>query len=330
MKVSLIAVLCFTLLFACETKESATKTEPSKEWAIIIHGGAGNFYNGNIKEDVKADYDDSMQQALAIGTAILKEGGTSLEAVEQTIRFMEDDPIFNSGKGAVLTSEGTAELDASIMVGSDLDAGAVASIATTRHPISAAIAVMENSPHVMLSGQGADTFAKSQNLEQVDNSFFITEKRKRQYESAAKQREEKMGTVGCVAIDKNGTIVAGTSTGGTFYKRWGRIGDSPIIGAGTYASNESCGVSATGTGEYFIRSTVARDISALMEYKGLSMQDAMDQVIQTDLPAIDNENALGGVIGVDKDGNIAYSFNTYGMLHAFEDATGNQKLGLYQ
>jgi len=327
-----IYLLLFScIVSACVSSSSAnTDQDTSPDWSIIIHGGAGNFYNGDIDPTLKADYDDSMKEALAIGTDILKNGGSSLEAVEQTIRFLEDDPIFNSGRGAVLTSKGTAELDASIMQGKDLDAGAVASVKTTKHPISAAIAVMKNSPHVMLSGSGADLFSNQQGLEQVENKYFITEKRKKQFESEFKKREEKMGTVGCVVIDSEGNIVAGTSTGGTFYKQWGRIGDSPIIGAGTYASNISCGISATGWGEFFIRGTVARDIAALMEYKELSLQEAMDQVMKVDLPAIDEKKAVGGVIGVDKDGNIGYSFNTYGMLHAFEDSTGKQKLGLYQ
>ena len=312
-------------------QSSITEKEPGQqaEWAIILHGGAGPFWNGNITPEKKAAFDNSLEQALQIGSSILAQGGSSLDAVEQTIIALENDSLFNAGKGAVLTSAGTAELDASIMKGNDLNAGAVAGVKTVKNPIQAARKVMEVSPHVMLSGEGADQFANEQGLNLVDNSYFITHGRTKAYERRLQEESEKMGTVGCVAIDKNGLITAGTSTGGMNFKQWGRVGDSPIIGAGTYASNESCGVSATGWGEFFIRGTVARDIAALMEMKGYSAQQAADEIIQQKLPSIGEQNATGGVIVIDKNGNIAYSFNTIGMLYAFTNSKGNKKIGLY-
>jgi len=321
------------LLAACSaTTQEKEDAKDIPEWAIIIHGGAGNFYGGDIPTDKKEAFYKSLDAALSVGKEILANGGNSLDAVEQTIRLMENDPLFNSGKGAVLTSIGTAELDASIMHGADLNSGAVAGVKHTKHPISAARAVMEKSFHVMMAGDGADRFAAANGIEQVENDYFITENRKRAFD---KRKEatfdaEKMGTVGCVALDKFGNIVAGTSTGGTFFKKWGRIGDSPIIGAGTYANNESCGISATGTGEFFIRGTVARDISALMEYRDLESQLAADEIMHKKLPKMDKEKATGGVIGVDHLGNFIVSFNTTGMLRAHESENTQRKIGLYE
>ena len=328
----LLSFLCL-LLFSCQssvnTGQQATSATEQTEWAIILHGGAGNFWNGNIPSEKKKAFEKSMLEALAIGETILENGGSSIDAVEQAIHFLEDDSLFNSGRGAVLTNEGTAELDASIMTGNDLNAGAVAGVKTVRHPISAARMVMENSPHVMLSGEGADYFAKEEDLEIVENDYFITSARKAAYDKRMKKEQEKMGTVGCVAIDKNGNITAGTSTGGMSNKKWGRVGDSPIIGAGTYANNQSCGVSATGWGEFFIRGTVARDIAALMEMKNYSSQEAADEIIQSKLPSIGEQNATGGVIVIDHTGTISYSFNTIGMLYAFSNSKGKRKFGLY-
>jgi len=267
----------------------------------------------------------------------LKKGGSALDAIEASIHILENEPLFNAGRGAVFTADGKNELDASIMEGRTLKAGAVAGVTRTRHPISLARAVMEKSPHVFLIGDGADAFSKAQGLEQVEPSYFFTERRWRSLEAELKKQglpipkrpegaalkpdeaaalahdEGKRGTVGVVALDAQGNVAAGTSTGGTTAKRWGRVGDSPIIGAGTFASNASCAVSATGTGEYFIRLTVAREVCALVEHKGLSLQAAADQVIQSNLTALKGD---GGVIAVAPNGDMAWSFNTSGMYRA--------------
>jgi beta-aspartyl-peptidase (threonine type) len=275
--------------------------------------------------------------ALETGAKALREGGTSLDAVESTIRVMEDDPLFNAGRGAVFSSAGRNELDASIMDGATVNAGAVASVMRVRHPISLARRVMEKSSHVMLVGEGAESFAEQQGLELVDPSFFFTERRWQELERTLKERgepipprpkgvpqpqgaiaveprdEHEFGTVGVVALDSFGNIAAGTSTGGTTGKRWGRVGDSPIIGAGTYASNRSCAVSGTGAGEFFIRLTIAREICALVEYKNYNVQQAADEVIHKRLTAL---NGSGGVIVLSPKGDIAWSFNTPGMYRA--------------
>lgn len=330
----LAALLLIAISFeSCSDSKAAEQQaqQEKPEWALIIHGGAGPFWNGNITQEKKNAFFSSLDAAISIGEKVLADGGTSLDAVEKTLRFLEDDSLFNAGKGAVLTSLGTVELDASIMNGADLDAGAVAGIKTVKNPISAARLVMEKSPHVMLSGDGGDEFSKENGLQLVNNDYFITQRRKNQFKEKAEKTEanQKMGTVGCVALDKFGNIVAGTSTGGTSNKKWGRIGDSPIIGAGTYANNESCGVSATGAGEYFIRGTVARDIAALMEYRNLSLQEAADEIIQKKLPGIDANKATGGIVALDKDGNFGFSFNTKGMLRAYKNSNGIKEIGLY-
>ncbi len=322
------------VLISCFSKQFDESPPPGKQdWAIIIHGGAGGFWSGNIDPDIKEKYFNSLEQALSIGSEILENGGSSLDAVEKTIRFLENDTMFNAGKGAVLTSIGTVELDASIMNGDDLNSGAVAGVRNVKNPISAAIAVMNKSPHVMLAGVGAEKFAEQNNLELVENDYFITHRRKKAYEleklKNLRADNNKMGTVGCVALDKNGNIVAGTSTGGTSNKRWGRVGDSPIIGAGTYANSSSCGVSATGAGEFFIRGTVARDIAALMEYKNMEVQDAAEFIIQKKLLTIDKDKAVGGVVCLDRYGNPGISFNTYGMLRAYNNADGMKQIALY-
>jgi len=297
-------ILTTLILFSCAAKQSEEVKSP--KWSIIIHGGAGNFYNGDIDPELKAAYFSSLEEAISIGSDILEAGGTSVEAVEKTINFLENDSLFNAGKGAVLTSIGTAELDASIMHGDDLNSGAVAGMRHSKNPISAARAVMEKSFHVMMAGDGADRFAAKNGVEQVENDYFMTARRKRSFEREKEKRAvaEKMGTVGCVAKDEFGSIVAGTSTGGTSFKQWGRVGDAPIIGAGTYANSKSCGISATGTGEFFIRGTVARDIAALMEMKDMNSQDAADQLMHEKLVAMDAERAKGGVIGVDHNGQF--------------------------
>ncbi len=306
------------------------------KWAIVVHGGAGVIERADLTPDQEAAYRAAMTRVTQAGGEVLAGGGSALDAIETAIGILEDDPLFNSGRGAVFTAEGRNELDASIMDGATLKAGAVAGVTRTRHPISLARAVMEKSPHVMLMGAGADTFSRETGLEQVEPAYFYTERRWRSLERFLNENnlpvparpegaatpdeaaglahdEGKYGTVGVVALDQAGHVAAGTSTGGTTGKRWGRVGDSPIIGAGNYASDASCAVSATGTGEYFIRLTVAREVCALVEHKGLSLQAAADEVIQTKLTALGGD---GGVIAVAPDGQMAWSYNTSGMYRA--------------
>ena len=280
-------------------------------YGLVIHGGAGTITREKMSPEKEAEYRGKITEALTVGYEILEKGNSSLDAVEAVVRIMEDSPLFNAGKGAVFTNAGTNELDASIMDGSTLQAGAVAGVKTVKNPISAARKVMEKTWHVMLSGDGADHFAAEQGLEIVDNNYFYTERRWNALKKA--QEEEKHGTVGCVALDKKGNIAAGTSTGGLTNKRWGRIGDTPIIGAGTYANNETCGVSGTGQGEYFIRGNIAYDVSALMIYRSLAVNDAAGQVIDK----LSGRGGRGGLIAMDKNGNIAMSFNTEGMYRGY-------------
>ena len=279
----------------------------------------------NLPEPRREAYIHALDTALEMGLAVLKGGGASVDAVEVVIRYMEDNPLFNAGRGAVFTSEGKNELDASIMTGRDLNAGAVAGVTDIRHPISAARAVMERSKHVMLSGEGASDFARESGLEMVDPSFFHTERR---FESYLRAREqEKHGTVGCVALDKQGNLCAGTSTGGMTNKRYGRIGDSPVIGAGTYANNQTCGVSGTGHGEFFLRWTVAHDISALMEYRGLGVQEAAREVI---LGKLADAGGSGGVICLDRHGKVAMVTNTSGMFRAYGNSKGDKTVAVFK
>lgn len=323
----------------------------SGKWAIAIHGGAGSIERGRLKPEQEHAYREALAQALEAGAAILDANGAGLDAVEAAIHVLEDDPLFNAGRGAAFTAQGRNEHDASIMDGRGLRAGAVAGITRTRHPISLARAVMENSPFVFLVGRGAQAFGESQGVEQAEPGFFFTERRWRSLENflraanlpiparpegaadaqpakaALAHDEGKHGTVGVVALDRHGDVAAGTSTGGTTGKRFGRVGDSPIIGGGTYASNAACAVSATGSGEYFIRLTVARDIAALVELKGLSLQAACDLVVQDKLVAIGGD---GGVIAVAPDGQIAWSFNTTGMYRARAAEGQPAQVGIYK
>lgn len=326
------ACLAFGLtFFSCKegTKSNqgqpVTAYVPKQEWAIVIHGGAGGISRENMTPDLDKEYRAALLTALNTGKKILAEGGSALDAVEQTIRTMEDNPLFNSGKGAVFTHEGRNELDAAIMDGSNLAAGAVAGVTDIKNPITAARRVMTNSPHVLLSGAGASQFAKEQGLEIVPPSYFYTEKRFNELQEILKN--EKHGTTGCCALDKNGNLAAGTSTGGMTDKRYNRIGDSPIIGAGTYANNNTCAVSGTGHGEYFIRWTVAHDISALMEYKGLPLKDAAELVINDKLV---KAGGSGGVICVDKSGIISMPFNSSGMFRGFATADGKEGVFIYK
>jgi beta-aspartyl-peptidase (threonine type) len=296
-------------------------------YAIAIHGGAGVILKANLPPELEKEFLHMLDSALTVGTRILATGGTSMDAVENVVRVMEDCPLFNAGKGAVFSHEGYNELDASVMDGSNLMAGAVAGVRNVKNPITLARKVMTASPHVMLSGAGATQFARENGLEIVDSTYFYTERRWKDLQRAiAREKENKFGTVGCVALDSNGNLAAGTSTGGMTNKRWNRIGDTPVIGAGTYASNKSCAVSGTGHGEFFIRYTVAREIAALMEYKGMTVQQAADEVIMKRLKPAGGE---GGIIAVDKDGNIALVFNSPGMYRACADSRGRHEVAIY-
>ena len=294
------------------------------EYALVLHGGAGSMNFKNLPEPSQVAYKASLDSALQVGLVLLDEGGAAVDAVEAVIRYLEDNPLYNAGRGAVFTSEGVNELDASIMSGSDMNAGAVAGVKDVRHPITAARAVMEKSVHVMLSGEGASEFAKECGLEIVDPSFFYTEKRHKSLQRV--KDEEKHGTVGCVALDRQGNLCAGTSTGGMTNKKYGRIGDSPIIGAGTYANNATCGVSATGHGEFFIRWAVAHDISALMEYKGYDVETAAREVVEQKLV---KAGGSGGVICLDRYGRVAMITNTSGMFRAYGNSAGEHIVAFF-
>jgi beta-aspartyl-peptidase (threonine type) len=312
----------------------AVAQEPPR-WSLAIHGGAGVIERAGLTPQQDAAYRAALNRALEAGAAVLRDGGAAMDAVQAAVEVMEDDPLFNAGRGAVFTAAGRNELDAAVMDGTDLKAGSVAGLTRTRHPIAAARAVMERSPHVMLAGEGADAFAVSVGLEQVDPSWFFTERRWQALADILRQRgepipprpagapapgamaeaaqpplnERKYGTVGAVALDAQGRLAAATSTGGTTGKRWGRIGDAPVIGAGTYASNaDGCAVSATGTGEYFIRSTVARDI-CIRTREGATPQQAAEAEI-ADVGAIGGD---GGVIVMGRDGTFGFAMNTSGM-----------------
>ena len=315
----LISISIIFFLFSC-----AEKAE--QPYGLAIHGGAGTITRENMSTEKEAEYISKLTAALKTGYAILENGGSGLDAVEATIKVMEDSPLFNAGKGAVFTGAGTNELDASIMDGATLQGGAVAGVKTVKNPISAARKVMEKTGHVLLAGEGADAFAKEQGLDIVDNSYFHTEHRFKSLIKAKEKEMEKHGTVGCVALDKKGNLAAGTSTGGLTNKRWGRVGDSPIIGAGTYASNETCAVSATGQGEYFIRGSVAFDIAAQMDYEKKSVQTAAQAVIDK----LTERGGTGGVIVMDSKGNIAMPFNTEGMYRGFYLNDGELTVKIYK
>ncbi len=305
--------------------------------AIVIHGGAGVINRSEMTSDREARYRVGLEAARDAGYAVLERGGSSVEAVTVAVRTLEDDPQFNAGRGAVLNHDGIAELDSSIMDGKTLQAGAVAGLKHVKNPIELARAVMEKSPHVMLVGTGAEEFALEQGLTLVPNSYFRTDQRVRQLERALKEEKEKAaqrtsaiigasGTVGAVALDRNGNLAAATSTGGMTNKRAGRVGDSPIIGAGTYANNASCAVSATGDGEFFIRSVVAYDICALVAYKNLSLEAAARDVIHGKIESL---RATGGIIALDRAGHIVVDFNSEGMFRAARDSHGRKDFDIY-
>jgi L-asparaginase / beta-aspartyl-peptidase len=290
---------------------------------LVIHGGAGAMPRAEMSAEKEKQYRAGLSAALDAGFAILERGGSSLDAVIEVVRILEDDPQFNAGRGAVLNHFGQAELDASLMNGSDLRAGAVAGVSHVKNPILLARLVMEKSPHVMLIGAGAEEFALENGVTLMPNRYFLTEHRKRQLDEA-KRRDS--GTVGAVALDRHGNLAAATSTGGMENKRFGRVGDSPIIGAGTYADNASCAVSGTGHGEYFIRAAVAHDICARVAYAGVSLGEAAREVIQRKLTAL---GGTGGVIALDPRGNVVMEFNTEGMFRAVK-AAGRREIAIYR
>ncbi|WP_028376999.1 isoaspartyl peptidase/L-asparaginase family protein [Leeuwenhoekiella sp. MAR_2009_132] len=334
---------------SCKQKETnetpqQQSTQKQQEFAIIIHGGAGTILKENMTDSLEQAYKAALTEAIKTGYTILENGGTSLEAVQRTINVMENSPLFNSAKGAVFNHDGINELDASIMDGNTLNAGAIAGVTNVKNPINLAYEVMTNSEHVLLSGKGAEAFAKEHNIELVDPSYFFTQNRydalqrtlaREKQDSTTNTtafydpfiKDDKYGTVGCVALDKAGNLAAGTSTGGMNNKRYNRIGDSPIIGSGTYANNTTCGVSSTGWGEYFIRGQVAYDISAQMEYAGKTLKAATLNVIQEKLT---NLGGTGGIVALDHYGNPSMEFNTEGMYRAYMNDQGELTLGIYK
>ena len=327
-KLFIIFLISFLLGISSCTEQKQVKDKP--EYVLVIHGGAGNIKKENMTPEKEARYIKKLSEVLEKGAKILKNGGSALDAVEASIRIMENSPLFNSGKGAVFNADGKNELDASIMDGKTLNAGAVANVTIIKNPISAARKVMEESAHVLLIKEGAEEFAKQQGLEIVEPEYFFDQNRWNSLQKIKKSEageepspDEKHGTCGAVALDKYGNLAAGTSTGGMTNKKFGRVGDSPIIGAGTYANNITCAVSATGHGEFFIRNVVAYDISALMEYKNMTLSNAANFVINEKL------NASGGVIAVDNNGNIAMPFNTSGMYRGFINSNGEMDVKLY-
>ena len=317
---NILIIIVLAGLFSCDTNNIMQK---KPQWAIVIHGGAGTIIKENMSPELEKLYQQKLTEALDAGSLILNQGGSSLDAVTAAIMKMENSPLFNAGKGAVFTEEGKNEMDASIMDGSNINAGAVAGVQTIKNPILAARAVMEQSNHVMLNGEGADLFAKNHGLEIVDSSYFFTERRWKYFK---KVNKDKFGTVGAVALDMSGNLAAATSTGGMTNKMKGRVGDSPIIGAGTYADNKSCAVSATGHGEYFIRNVVAYDIAALMKYSGVSLKEASNYVIMKKLK---DQNAEGGIIALDKAGNFVMTFNTKGMYRGYKNSAGFEDVLIY-
>lgn len=335
----LLCVILFLTLTNC-TKRIAPEESNEKiaEFAIVIHGGAGAMKKGMYSEEKENEYKTKLTEALIVGYKILNDGGSSLDAVEKVIRVLEDSPLFNAGKGAVFTNNGVNELDASIMDGKTLNCGAVAGVKTVKNPISLARGVMEKSKHVLMACEGAEKFAEELGLKIVDKEYFQTEarwnslqkaleKEKTQSSVTELEKEFKYGTVGCVALDKAGNLAAGTSTGGMTNKKWGRVGDSPIIGAGTYADNKTCAISATGHGEFFIRNVVAHDISARMKYKKESLKEAADKVVMN---VLTEQGADGGVIAIDKNGRIAMPFNTRGMFRGYITDKNEPFVAIYE
>jgi beta-aspartyl-peptidase (threonine type) len=318
-----IISILFLLLFVLQINSNLYAQQLNGRFTIVIHGGAGYFPKDSPAE-LKQQYISSLTEALNIGKNILENGGTSIDAVEKVINYLENNILFNSGKGAVFTSEGNHELDASIMQGKDLSSGAVAGVTIIKNPISLARLVMEKTDHVLFAGKGADDLGIQLGVEIVPNSYFHDSTGYQKWlKSNIKQQQGE--TVGCVALDQYGNITAGTSTGGRNNKMPGRVGDSPLINAGTYANNNTCGVSATGWGELFIKNTVAFNISALMEYKDYTLKQACDEMIYKRLP-----EGSGGIIALDKDGNIEMPFNTISMMRAVANSNGIFKVEIWK
>lgn len=338
-------------LFACKNPSVADKSAAAPErpaYALVIHGGAGTLGRAEMTPEKEARYKSALDSALTVGEAVLRSGGSSLDAVEQTVAWLEDCPLFNAGRGAVFTHEGRNELDASVMDGQTQKAGAVGGVTTVKNPIRLARAVMEKSPHVFLTGRGAEQFASENGLETAPPSWFFTQERWEglqkilaeekakdtktglhqpgNRESETANPKSKFGTVGCVALDKNGHLAAGTSTGGMTNKRWNRLGDTPVIGAGTYADDAVCGISCTGHGEFFIRYAAAHDVWARMSYKNLPLAEAAEQVIQHLL----QKGGEGGLIALDRMGNVAMPFNCEGMYRGYAKAGGERKVLIFK
>ncbi len=319
------AALLIATVLAAALPKSGSAQERSGKYTIVIHGGAGTI-SESMPEAVKAEYYASLKRALKIGRDVLANGGTSMEAVEKVIRYFETDPKFNAGIGAVFTSAGRHELDAAIMNGATLQCGAVAGVEHVAHPITLAKLVMEKTPHILLAYQGADEFAVKMGMKPVPNSYFDTPERKTELEKWMKRlKDHDHGTVGCVCLDEYGNLAAGTSTGGLTGKMPGRIGDSPLVGDGTYANNKTCAVSGTGIGEEYMRNAVGFNINALMAYKGMSLKDAVHYIIHDVLKPGD-----GGVIAVDRHGNYAMDFNTTGMFRGVATSTGTFEVKIWK
>jgi L-asparaginase / beta-aspartyl-peptidase len=348
-----ISPFIFSLLVSVALATPANSQAPAPQpqgITLVVHGGSGTITRASITPEVEAQYRASLERALKAGYEVLAAGGTSVDAVVATVKIFEDDPLFNAGKGAVFTNEGKNELDASIMDGKTGLAGAVAGVTTVKNPITAARAVMDKTKHVLLIGAGADKFAAAQKLDIVDPSYFFTQHRWDQLQKAKEQdriqldhdapakktssappaiwrTDSKFGTVGAVALDRYGNLAAGTSTGGLTNKLYGRVGDSPVIGAGTYADNATAAISCTGTGEFYMRGLVAHDIAARMKYLKLSVSEAVDQTIKS---ALDEKQGRGGVIALDAKGNFKFGFNTEGMYRGYIKSDGKPVTQVYR
>jgi beta-aspartyl-peptidase (threonine type) len=338
MKHFIIIFSVFSLIACQDKKAEMVHAEVKQPIAIVIHGGAGTILKENMTDSLEQAYLSILDQAVSKGYQMLENEKSSLDVVEEVVKILEDSPLFNAGKGAVFTNDGKHELDAAIMDGSNQKAGAVAGLTRIKNPISLARLVMEKSEHVMMIGQGAEIFAEAHGIEFVNQDYFYTKERfeglkKAQEEDRImldhhkKSKDEKFGTVGCVALDKNGTIAAATSTGGMTNKKFGRVGDVPIIGAGTYAKNKVCGVSATGWGEFFIRNVVAYDIAAQIMYQSKSLQEAAKHTI---FEKVGKMGGDGGIIAIDDQGNIAMVFNTAGMYRASINNDKKKYIGIYK
>ncbi|MFD1294485.1 isoaspartyl peptidase/L-asparaginase family protein [Lutibacter holmesii] len=344
-----LLLICFILLFTYSCKETNSQqndsaTKEANSFSIVIHGGAGGIKREYFTKEQEEAYSKKLEEALNAGYAVLEKGGISLDAVQAAINVMENSPLFNAGKGAVYNSDGNQEMDAAIMDGKTLNSGAIAGVNHIKNPILAARIVMDSSKHVLLSGKGAEIMAAKYGIEMVDSTYFFTEKRMNQLRKLqGKEKtqldhtafliknelidDHKFGTVGAVAMDKSGNIAAGTSTGGMTNKKYGRIGDVPLIGAGTYANNLTCGISATGTGEYFIRTVASHEVSSLIQYKGFSPKEALNEVLFNQIGPLGGE---GGMILIDKNGDVYWDFNSTGMFRGYKKSNGETKVEMFE